>query len=178
MYLINLSSLSKFCKLHFKDSNMLNLLVGKTVGIAMEKGIIKYGTMIVDTAHTESRTNHYSSVEILRFRSKQLRMSLKRRMWLSSILFPKRIPTMNWNMRLTTPKRCLMWLAHIRYFPKFPKPENASICLRKCLSTLSGTHSRTGKSSRNAVVSGPFTRTQKCSSTDQKKYKEAETVCS
>lgn len=44
------------------------------------------------------------------------------------------------------------------------------------VSSLSGTHRRTGKSSRNAVVSGPFTRTQKCSSTDQKKYQEAETV--
>ena len=44
------------------------------------------------------------------------------------------------------------------------------------VSSLFGTHRRTGKSSRNAVVSGPFTRTQKCSSTDQKKYQEAETV--
>ena len=74
--LINPSSLCKFRKLRLKDKDLLNLLIGKTVEIAMEKGIIKSRTIIVDATHTGSRSNPYSPVEILRLRSKQLRKSL------------------------------------------------------------------------------------------------------
>ena len=74
--IINPSSLCKFRKLRLKDKNILNLLIGKTVEIAIEKGIIKSRTIIVDATHTGSRSNPYSPVEILRLRSKQLRKSL------------------------------------------------------------------------------------------------------
>ena len=74
--LINPSSLCKFRKLRLKDKDLLNLLIGKTVEIAIEKGIIKSRTIIVDATHTGSRSNPYSPVEILRLRSKQLRKSL------------------------------------------------------------------------------------------------------
>lgn len=74
--LINPSSLCKFRRLRLKDKDLLNLLIGKTVEIAIEKGIIKSRTIIVDATHTGSRSNPYSPVEILRFRSKQLRKCL------------------------------------------------------------------------------------------------------
>ena len=74
--LINPSSLCKFRKLRLKDKDLLNLLIGKTVDIAIEKGIIKSRTIIVDATHTGSRSNPYSPVEMLRLRSKQLRKSL------------------------------------------------------------------------------------------------------
>ncbi len=74
--LINPSSLCKFHKLRLKDKDLLNLLVGKTVEIAIEKGIIKSRTIIVDATHTGSRSNPYSPIEILRLRSKQLRKCL------------------------------------------------------------------------------------------------------
>lgn len=74
--LINPSSLCKFRRLRLKDKDLLNLLIGKTVEIAIEKGIIKSRTIIVDATHTGSRSNPYSPVEILRLRSKQLRKSL------------------------------------------------------------------------------------------------------
>jgi len=74
--LINPSSLCKFRKLRLNDTDMLNLLIGKTVSIAIERGIIKSKTIIVDATHTGSRSNPYSPVEILRLRSKQLRKSL------------------------------------------------------------------------------------------------------
>ncbi len=70
---INPSSLCKFRKLRLKDKDLLNLLVGKTVEIAIEKGIIKSRTIIVDATHTGSRSNPYSPIEILRLRSKQPR---------------------------------------------------------------------------------------------------------
>ena len=74
--LINPSSLCKFRKLRLKDKDLLNLLIEKTVAIAIEKGVIKSRTIIVDATHTCSRRNPWSPVEILRLRSKQLRKSL------------------------------------------------------------------------------------------------------
>lgn len=74
--LVNPSSLCKFRKLRLKDKALLDLLIGKTVNIAIEKGIIKSRTIIVDATHTGSRSNPYSPIEILRLRSKQLRKSL------------------------------------------------------------------------------------------------------
>jgi len=73
---INPSSLCKFRKLRLKDMDLMNLLIKKTVDIAVEKGIIKSRTIIVDATHTASRSNPYSPLEILRLRSKQLRKAI------------------------------------------------------------------------------------------------------
>lgn len=73
---MNSSSLTKFRKLRLKDMDLLNLLIGKTVSIAIEKGIIKSNTIIVDATHTASRSNPYSPVQALKLRSKQLRKVL------------------------------------------------------------------------------------------------------
>lgn len=74
--LINPSSLCKFRKLRLKDKDLLDMLIGKTVSIAIEKGIIKSRTIIVDATHTGSRSNPWSPLEILRLRTKQLRKSI------------------------------------------------------------------------------------------------------
>ena len=73
---INPSSLCKFRKLRLKDMDLMNLLIKKTVDIAIEKGVIKSRTIIVDATHTASRSNPYSPIEILRLRSKQLRKAI------------------------------------------------------------------------------------------------------
>ena len=73
---ISPSSLCKFRKLRLKDMDLLNLLIKKTVDIAIDKGIIKSRTIIVDATHTGSRSNPYTPIEILRLRSKQLRKAL------------------------------------------------------------------------------------------------------
>lgn len=70
---INPSYLTKFRKLRLKNSNLLDLLIGKTVRIALEKGIIKSKSIIVDATHTQSRFNQKSAVEVLREISKKLR---------------------------------------------------------------------------------------------------------
>ena len=74
--LINPSSLCKFRKLRLKDNDLMNLLIEKTVSLAVEKGIIKSKIIIVDSTHTGSRSNPYSSVDILKLRSKQLRKAI------------------------------------------------------------------------------------------------------
>jgi transposase len=73
---INPSSLTKFRKLRLKDADLLNLLIGKTVSIAIEKGIIKSKSIIVDATHSLSRSNPYSALEVLRERSKLLRKAV------------------------------------------------------------------------------------------------------
>ena len=70
---IDPSSLTKFRKLRLKDSDLLNLLISKTVTIALEKGIIKSNSIIVDATHTGSRSNPLSPIEVLKERAKQLR---------------------------------------------------------------------------------------------------------
>lgn len=73
---IDPSSLCKFRKLRLKDMDLLNLLIEKTVILAIEKGIIKSASIIVDATHTGSRSNPHSPIEVLKLRSKQLRKSL------------------------------------------------------------------------------------------------------
>ena len=73
---IDPSSLCKFRKMRLKDVNLLDMLIGKTVAIAIEKGIIKSGTIIVDATHTASRSNPYAPVDILKQRAKLLRKAV------------------------------------------------------------------------------------------------------
>lgn len=70
---INPSTLTKFRRLRLKDTDLLNMLIGKTVSIAIEKGIIKSKSIIVDATHTKSRSNPLSPIEVLKERSKLLR---------------------------------------------------------------------------------------------------------
>jgi hypothetical protein len=73
---INPSSLTKFRKLRLKDTDLLNLLINKTVLIAIEKGVVKSKSIIVDATHSLSRSNPYSALEVLRERSKLLRKAV------------------------------------------------------------------------------------------------------
>lgn len=73
---INPSSLTKFRKLRLKDTDLLNLLISKTVTLAIEKGVIRSKSIIVDATHTFSRSNPFSAIEVLRERSKQLRKTI------------------------------------------------------------------------------------------------------
>lgn len=73
---INASSLTKFRKLRLKDTDLLNLLIGKTVSIAINKGIVRSKSIIVDATHTLSRSNPFSAVQVLKERSKILRKTI------------------------------------------------------------------------------------------------------
>ena len=73
---IDPSSLTKFRKLRLKDVDMLDLLIGKTVEIAIEKEIIKSKSIIVDATHSQSRYNKKTPKEFLSEKSKLLRKSV------------------------------------------------------------------------------------------------------
>ena len=73
---INPSSLTKFRKLRLKDMNLLDMLIAKTVQLALEKGIIKSKSIIVDATHTKSRYNQKTPRQVFQEQSKNLRRSI------------------------------------------------------------------------------------------------------
>lgn len=52
------SSLTKFRKLRIKDNNLLDVLIQKSVQIALEHNLIKSKILIVDATHTKAHYNH------------------------------------------------------------------------------------------------------------------------
>ena len=70
---IDPSSLTKFRKLRLPDEGLLDMLIGKTVEIALEKEIIKSKSIIVDATHTKARYNQKSPKEFLQEKSKTVR---------------------------------------------------------------------------------------------------------
>lgn len=73
---IDASTLTKFRKLRLKDSNLLDLLINKSVEIALEQGVIKSKSVIVDSTHTKARYNQKSPRENLIEHSKRLRKAV------------------------------------------------------------------------------------------------------
>ncbi|MDF2884778.1 MAG: transposase [Clostridiaceae bacterium] len=74
--LIHPSTLTKFRKLRLKDMNLLDLLIKKTVEIAIAKGVLVSKTLIVDATHTKARYNQKSAQEVLQERAKSLRKEI------------------------------------------------------------------------------------------------------
>lgn len=73
---INPSSLTKFRKLRLQDMSLLDMLIGKTVEIAIEKEVIKNKTIIVDATHTKARYNQKSPIEFLQEKLKNVRKAV------------------------------------------------------------------------------------------------------
>ncbi|MGY2610005.1 IS1182 family transposase [Bacillus pretiosus] len=75
---IDSSSLTKFRKLRLKDVGLLDMLIQKTVEIALDKNLIQSKSIIVDATHTKARFNQKSPKEFLMEKSKLLRKAVYR----------------------------------------------------------------------------------------------------
>ncbi|KFM95534.1 transposase DDE domain protein [Bacillus clarus] len=73
---IDSSSLTKFRRLRLQDVSLVDMLIGKTVEIALEKNIIKSKAIIVDATHTKARYNQKSPKEFLQEKSKHTRKAV------------------------------------------------------------------------------------------------------
>ncbi len=73
---IDPSLLSVFRRQRLADSNLLDFLIAKSVALAVDLGVIKSRTLIVDATHTCSTFNPFAPVEILQLRSRKLRASI------------------------------------------------------------------------------------------------------
>lgn len=71
--LIHPSSLTKFRRLRLKNIEFLDLLISKTIEIAVEQGIQLGKAIIVDATHTGARYHQKSAEEVLLERAKRLR---------------------------------------------------------------------------------------------------------
>lgn len=90
---IDSSSLTKFRRLRLKDVALLDLLIGKTVEIALEKGILTSKSIIVDATHTKARYNQKSPKEILQDQARLLRKSIYQIDEKMKMKFPSKITT-------------------------------------------------------------------------------------
>ncbi|WP_159243534.1 IS1182 family transposase [Tenacibaculum maritimum] len=90
---IDASTLTKFRRQRLKDTNLLDMLINKTVSIAVEKGIIKSKSIIVDATHSLSKSNPVSAIDVLRERSRQLRKSV----YSYQEDWAGKMPTKNWS---------------------------------------------------------------------------------
>ncbi|MBU2702814.1 transposase/IS5 family transposase [Sporomusaceae bacterium BoRhaA] len=90
---IDPSSLTKFRRLRLKDLNLLDMLINKTVEIAIEKGIIRSKSIIVDATHTKARYNQKSPIEILQDRSRKLRKVVYKVDESLKVKFPTKSPS-------------------------------------------------------------------------------------
>ncbi|KOY81168.1 IS1182 family transposase [Lysinibacillus macroides] len=73
---IDPSSLTKFRRLRLQDMNLLDLLIQKTVEIALEKGLLLSKMVIVDATHTKARYNQKTPKEFLQEKSKNVRKAV------------------------------------------------------------------------------------------------------
>ena len=74
---IDPSLLTKFRRIRLKDTDLLDILISKTVEIGKEKGVIHdHEKIIVDSTHTNALFQHISPREELIKRAKELRKSV------------------------------------------------------------------------------------------------------
>ena len=73
---IDPSTLCKFRKQRLSDGGLLDKLIGKSVRIAVDNGLIKSKEIIMDSTHTCSRANAQIPVNVLQQISKQLRKAV------------------------------------------------------------------------------------------------------
>ena len=74
---IDSSSLTKFRRLRLQDVSLLDMLIGKTVEIALEKKIINSQAIIVDATHTKARYNPKSPKEFYKRNQKRSKSCLQ-----------------------------------------------------------------------------------------------------
>lgn len=73
---ISPSELSKFRKQRLKDKNLLDMLIDKSVEIALDKGVIQSKKLLVDSLHSASRYHNKSPHEVLQEQARALRKAV------------------------------------------------------------------------------------------------------
>ena len=73
---IDPSLLSVFRRQRLVDMDLLDYLISRSVRTAVEMGVIKSRTLIIDATHTNSKYSPYAPLELLQLRSKNLRKNI------------------------------------------------------------------------------------------------------
>lgn len=88
--LVDPSLLSVFRKAHINGEDMMNELIGESIKQAMEKGVIKSSSIIVDATHTKSKTNRETPTQQLRRLTKNIRKEIYRTAYELHTQFPEK----------------------------------------------------------------------------------------
>src|SRR5699024_12755149 len=115
------SSLTKFRKLRVKDVNLLDMLINKTVEIAIEKEVIKCNSIIVDATHTKARYNQKSQKQILADRTKKLRKSVYEIDESMKVKFPSKSATNELGDEIEYCKKLINVIENKEAISKYPK---------------------------------------------------------
>ena len=73
---VSLHMLSKFRRKRLKDMKLMDFLIAKSIKMAVDLGLMKSRTLIIDATHTCSQYNPYAPLGLLRLRSRQLRHAI------------------------------------------------------------------------------------------------------
>ncbi len=73
---IHSSSLTKFRRLRLQDKDLMDILVAKTVALALEHEVLESKRLIVDATHTASRFHSKTAKEYVQEKSKILRKTI------------------------------------------------------------------------------------------------------
>lgn len=87
--MINPSLLTKFRKTRITE-DILEEMLKETIQQALKKGLIKSGTIIVDSTHTDAAVRAKFPTQILRDLSKQLRKEIYKKAYERSEKFPEK----------------------------------------------------------------------------------------
>lgn len=89
--IINSSLLAKFRRSRINNEEILEEMLSESVRQAIEKGVIKSNTLIVDATHTKSKSNVETPMQILRKASKNLRKEVYKGRYEISEKFPPKL---------------------------------------------------------------------------------------
>ena len=92
---IHSSALTKFRKLRLDDGKLLDLLINKSVELAINEGLIKSRTAIVDSTHSGSRYNQKSPIDNLLYVAKEARKALYKLDPSAKERMPKKVESKN-----------------------------------------------------------------------------------
>jgi len=87
---IDPTTLTKFRTVRLKDGDLLDMLISKTVEIALENNVIQGTDLIIDATHTRSKYSARKPQEVLHERAKQLRKTIYQLDDSMKEIFPKR----------------------------------------------------------------------------------------
>ena len=146
---IHSSTLTKFRKLRLADENILDLLIEKTVAIAIEKGIIKEKCIIVDATHTKARYNQKSAYQALGDHAKLLRKTVYRYVSTEEKnAMPEKRESGILEDSSTTAKNSSRTLKRTKASPPSPPSKKSLISSRKQQKTTSSTSPNPGTETR------------------------------
>ena len=88
--MVDASLLSVFRKTHINGEDMMDEMIGESIRQAIEKGVIKSSSIIVDATHTNSKANKETPTQQLRRLTKNVRKEIYRTAYELHTQFPEK----------------------------------------------------------------------------------------